>query len=50
MTDGWRDRRMQAESGRGDQNDNLEGSIASDTVNTEVKSDSFRCVFLCIAG
>ena len=32
---------MEAGSGRGDQNDNLEGTIASDTVNTEVKSRFF---------
>jgi hypothetical protein len=36
--------------GQRDQNNNLEASIASDTVNREVKTDSFRGVFLYIAG
>jgi hypothetical protein len=35
---------------RRDQNDNLEGTIASDTVNTEVNTDSYRCLRLRIAG
>ena len=33
-----------------DQNDNLEGTIASDTVNTEVNTDSYRCRRLRITG
>jgi hypothetical protein len=30
--------------------DNLEGGIASDTVNTEVNTNSYRCLRLRIAG
>ncbi len=33
-----------------DQNDNLEGQNASDTVNTEVNTDSYCCRRLRIAG
>ena len=34
----------------GDHIDNLEGRIASDTVNTEVNPDSYRCIRLPFAG
>ena len=37
-------------SGPGDQIDNLEERIASDTVNIEVNADSYRCLCLRIAG
>jgi hypothetical protein len=42
--------KIQAESGRRDQICNLEATFASDTVNREVKTDSFRCVFLLVTG
>jgi hypothetical protein len=50
MKGGLRGPEMEAECIWRDQNDNLERGMGSATVNKEVKSDSFCCVFLRIAG